>query len=121
TDLVSFAASPKALCEFRGPFATIDTRLPGVRFTELLPKLAQRSDQFSLVRTNINFNGGHRPGGSIGLSGAVASDGGEDVGGKPGNYPPNFGSILARHRGTGALPGFISLARGPAGDGGGAI
>ena len=86
-----------------------------------MPKLAARSDRFSLVRTNVNFNGGHRPAGSIGLTGGLANDGGEDVGGKPGNYPPNFGSILARHRGAGNLPPFISLARGPIGDGVGPI
>ena len=112
---------PKAPLDFRGPFASIDTRLPGVRFTELLPKLAERSNRFSLVRTNVNFNGGHRPAGSIGLTGAVASDGGEDTGGSVGGYPPNFGAVLARHRGSGSLPGFISLARGPVGDGVGPI
>lgn len=116
-----FDPKPKAPAEYRGPFATIDTRIPGVRFTELLPRLATRSDRFSLVRTNVNFNGGHRPAGSIGLTGSVASDGGEDAGGKPGNYPPNFGSILARHRGSSDLPPFISLARGPIGDGVGPI
>jgi hypothetical protein len=116
-----FDPKPKAPVEFRGPFATIPTRLPGVRFTELLPKLAARSDRFSLVRTNVNFNGGHRPAGSIALTGAVAPDGGEDSGGKPGRYPPNFGSVLARHRGAAGLPAFVSLARGPIGDGVGPI
>jgi hypothetical protein len=116
-----FDPKPKAPAEFRGPFATIDTRIPGVRFTELLPKLAERNDRYSLIRTNINFDGGHRPAGSIGLTGAVASDGGEGKGGKTTGYPPNFGSILARHRGPGGLPGFISLARGPVGDGDGRI
>jgi len=116
-----FDPKPRASVEYRGPFSTIATRIPGVRFTELLPRLAASSNRFSLVRTNVNFNGGHRPAGSIGLTGSVASDGGEDAGGKPGHYPPNFGSILARHRGTGKLPGFISLARGPVGDGVGPI
>jgi hypothetical protein len=116
-----FDPKPKAPVEYRGPFATIPTRLPGVRFTELLPKLAARSNRFSLVRTNINFNGGHRPAGSIALTGSVAPDGGEDVGGKPGRYPPNVGSILARHRAAGALPAFISIARGPIGDGDGPV
>src|SRR6516165_9591547 len=97
----TFDPKPNAPLEIRGPFSTIATRTPGVRFTELLPKIAARSDRFSLVRTNVNFNGGHRPAGSIALTGAVASDGGEDAGGKPGHYPPNFGSILARHRGAG--------------------
>ena len=108
---------PKAPSEFRGPFAAIETRTPGVRFTELLPRLAQRSDRFSLVRTNINFNGGHRPAGSIGLCGAIANDGGEDANGRTTGYPPSFGAILAQHRGPQPLPGFVSLARGPVGDG----
>ena len=86
---------PKAPSEFRGPFAAIETRTPGVRFTELLPRLARRSDRFSLVRTNINFNGGHRPAGSIGLCGAIANDGGEDANGRTTGYPPSFGAILA--------------------------
>jgi len=116
-----FDPKPKAPLEYRGPFATIATRTPGVRFTELLPNVASRSHKFSLVRTNVNFNGGHRPAGSIGLTGAIANDGGEDANGKPTGYPPNFGSILARHRGAGDLPGFISLARGPVGDGVGPI
>jgi hypothetical protein len=108
---------PKAPSEFRGPFASIETRTPGVRFTELLPKLAQRSNLFSLVRTNVNFNGGHRPAGSIGLTGALANDGGEDANGRTTGYPPSFGAILARHRGSQPLPSYISLARGPVGDG----
>jgi hypothetical protein len=141
-----FDPKPRAPAEYRGPFSTIPTRIPGVRFTELLPRLAARSDRFSLIRSNVNFNGGHRPAGSIALTGGLASDGGEDAGGKPGHYPPNFGSILARHRGNAGvspaeggssggrdarapnrdarppkLPGFISLARGPVGDGVGPI
>ena len=116
-----FDPKPNGLAEYRGPLATIATRTTGMRFTELLPKLADRSDRFSVIRSNVNFNGGHRPAGSIGLTGSVASDGGEDSGGTPGNYPPNFGSILARHRGVGQLPPFISLARGPIGDGVGPI
>jgi hypothetical protein len=114
-----FDPKPEAPAEYRGPFASIPTRTPGVRFTELLPKLAERSDRFSLIRTNINYNGGHRPAGSIGLTGAVATDGGEDKKGSPTGYPPNFGSIVARHRGVGDLPGFISLGRNHPGDGNG--
>ncbi len=116
-----FDPKPKAPAEYRGPLASIATRTPSVRFTELLPKLAERSDRFSLIRTNINFNGGHRPAGSIGLTGAVATDGGEDKAGTETGYPPNFGAIIARHRGSGELPGFVSLARGPVGDGVGPI
>ena len=114
-----FDPKPSAPIECRGPFGTISTQLPGVHFTELLPKLAARSDRFSLVRTNTSFTGSHRPAGSIGLTGSVATDGGEDAKGSPSGYPPNFGSILARHREVGDLPGFISVGQNHPGDGNG--
>jgi hypothetical protein len=107
-----FDPKPKAPAEYRGPFATIATRTPGVRFTELLPKLAARSDKYSLIRSNVNFNAGHREAGSIALTGASE---------KSNIYPPNFGSIVSRQKRHDALPPFISLARGPIGDGDGPI
>ncbi len=107
-----FDPKPKAPIEYRGPFATIATRSPGVRYTELLPKLAARSHKFSLIRSNVNFHDGHREAGSIALTGAQAA---------AAIYPPNFGSIVARKRGHDALPRFISLTRGPIGDGVGPI
>jgi uncharacterized protein (DUF1501 family) len=109
-----FDPKPKAPAEYRGPFATIPTKTPGIRFTELVPRLSARSDQFALVRSNVNFDAGHREAGSIALTGAGAAV-------KSGIYPPNFGSIVARHRRTGELPAFISLANGPIGDGVGPI
>src|SRR5262249_32729723 len=45
-----FDPKPRAPVEYRGPFSTLVTRIPGVRFTELLPRLAARSDRFSLIR-----------------------------------------------------------------------
>ena len=36
---------------------------------------------------------------------------------QPTVYPPNFGSIVARHRGDSPLPPFISMSRGPVADG----
>ena len=94
-----FDPKPMAPVEYRGPFSTIATRTPGAPFTELLPKLAARSDRFSVIRTNINHHGGHREAGSIGLTGIDRAVGDDE-------YPPNFGSILTRHRPTGRLPSF---------------
>src|SRR5262245_8862343 len=34
-----FDPKPRAPAEYRGPFATIATRTPGLRFTELVPQL----------------------------------------------------------------------------------
>lgn len=108
SQLDTFDPKPHAPAAYRGPFSTIGTRLPGVRFCELLPRLAQRSDMFSLVRTNRNLSADHLVGGSIGLCGAPAQQN---------QYPPNFGSIVARHHGDAALPPFISMSRGPVADG----
>ena len=116
-----FDPKPKADISYRGPFGAIQTREAGIHYSELLPLTAARSHLFSLVRTNVNYEAGHRPASSIMMTGKQAPDGGEDRSGKPGQYPPHFGSILARHRGSAGLPGFISLARGPIGDGVGPV
>jgi len=94
---------PNAPADYRGPFAAIPTRTPGVRFTELLPRLAARSDRFALVRSHRNFHSGHLEAGTIGLTGAPLEAAG---------LAPNFGSIAARQRGPGTLPPFIAVGRG---------
>ncbi len=108
SQLDTFDPKPHAPAAYRGPFSTIATRTPGVRFCELLPSLAERSHRFSLVRTNRNLSADHLVGGSIALCGGPA---------RPVQYPPNFGSIVARHRGDAPLPPFISMSRGPVADG----
>ena len=52
-----------------------------------------------------NFHGGHLEAGTTGLTGSPEAGGG-------GPLPPNFGSIVARHRGNGDLPAFVALGRG---------
>lgn len=42
---------PEAPEEIRGEYGTTATRAPGVRFCEYLPRLAQRSERFTIVRT----------------------------------------------------------------------
>lgn len=94
---------PDAPVEIRGPFSTIGTRIPGVRFSELLPRLAQRNDRFSLVRSNISLDGGH-PG-----AGNVAMTGYRDT---PEPVEPSFGAIAARHFGEADLPPYMMLGKG---------
>jgi uncharacterized protein (DUF1501 family) len=101
--LDTFDPKPNAPAEYRGPFTSIATRTPGVRFSELLPRLAARSDRFALVRAHRNFHSGHLEAGTIGLTGNA------DLGV---GLAPNFGSVLARHRGGRDLPPFIAVGRG---------
>lgn len=100
---------PNAPSDYRGPFASIPTKIPGVHFTELLPQLAQRSDLFTLVRSHVTSAPGHPDAGTVALTGFEEN---------PKPVQPNFGSIIAKHRGqTGPLPPFISIARGTVMDG----
>ncbi len=47
----TFDPKPDAPEGIRGEYATTQTKLTGVRFCEYLPRLAQRADRFSIVRT----------------------------------------------------------------------
>jgi hypothetical protein len=102
--LDTFDPKPDAPAEIRGPFSVIPTRTPGLSFSELLPRLADVSDRFAVVRSHVNFAGGHPDAGTYGLTGFPE---------KPDPVQPNFGSIVARHRGQrGGLPPFMAIGRG---------
>lgn len=51
SQLDTWDPKPAAPAEVRGPFASIPTRTPGVRVCELLPRQAQVSDRFTLLRS----------------------------------------------------------------------
>lgn len=102
--LDTFDPKPHAPREYRGPFAPIATQTPGVSFTELLPRLAERSDRFALVRSMVSSEPGHPDAGTVGLTGFKE---------KPDPVRPSFGSIAARHAGLSRrLPPFVSVGRG---------
>ena len=102
--LDTFDPKPEAPQNYRGPFATIPTALPGVRFTELVPKLASRADKFALIRSNITHDGGHPGAGTFGFTGYREGRGIE--------IQPSWGSIVARHHGPSALPPYMMLGNG---------
>ncbi|MCU0706246.1 MAG: DUF1501 domain-containing protein [Fimbriiglobus sp.] len=96
SQLDTFDPKPHAPVEFRGPFATIPTRLTGIRFCELFPKLAGLNDRFSLLRTLQTKSNDHGIAGTIGLTGSAA--GGTGLDGKPlaGAPQPAMGSVVAK-------------------------
>ena len=62
--LDTYDPKPEAASEYRGPFGTISTKVPGMRFTELLPKQAALADKFTVLRSMHQGAGGH-PAGSM--------------------------------------------------------
>ena len=55
---------PDAPSEFRSPFNPINTNVPGIVLTELLPTLSKCADKYSLLRSVAHTGGGH-PAGSL--------------------------------------------------------
>jgi hypothetical protein len=62
----SYDPKPDGGSEYRGPFGTIPTKVPGLQFTELLPRQAAIADKFTILRSMQQTAGGH-PAGSMQL------------------------------------------------------
>ncbi len=64
--LETYDPKPDAGSEYRGPFSTISTKVPGMQFCELLPRQAAIADKFTVLRSMRQYAGGH-PAGSMQL------------------------------------------------------
>ncbi len=51
SQLDTFDMKPEAAVEVRGPFKPINTNVPGIQISEILPLHAKHADKFSLVRS----------------------------------------------------------------------
>src|SRR4051812_3310598 len=101
---------PNAPLEFRGQFAPIATKIPGIRIGELFPQIAQVADSFSILRSLHTASNDHGVAGTIGLTGSA--DGALNLGGqaRSGSARPATGSVVARARGFGSkLPPFMVI------------
>src|SRR3954471_7160913 len=92
---------PDAAENIRSVFKPIGTKLPGISFTEILPKLAQTNDKFTLIRSM-----GYTPNGLFNHTAAIyhlmtgyttdkVSPSGQLAQRSPKDYP-NFGSNIIR-------------------------
>ncbi len=103
--LDTFDPKPQAPSDFHGPFAPIDTNVPGIRISELLPRLAGVADRFALVRSLSHTGGGH-PSGSLQML-----SGDPDARDKPGPRYPDWMSV-AHHLRSGPprpLPNYVTV------------
>lgn len=103
--LDTYDPKPDAPTEFRGPFATIATKTPGLRFSELLPRQAAISDRFTVLRSMAHTGGGHPAGSLQVLSGDT------DPQDKPGPKYPDFMSVAHHLRSgdPGPLPNYVGV------------
>lgn len=101
---------PEAVDQYRGPFGSIRTNVPGVLFSETLPKSAQVMDKLAIVRSVRHFSGDHTKGNHWMLTGFEGPDFN-----KPDNQiqrRPSLGSAVARLRGPNAV-GMPAYAAAP--------
>jgi hypothetical protein len=64
--LESYDPKPNAGTEYSGPYGTIQTKVPGLNFCELMPRQAAIADKFAILRSMRQNAGGH-PAGSMQL------------------------------------------------------
>jgi hypothetical protein len=65
----TYDPKPSAASEYRGPFGTIPTKVPGMFFTELLPLQAKIADKITVLRSMRHGSPGHPAGTMRMLSG----------------------------------------------------
>ena len=65
----TYDPKPDASSDYRGPFGTIATKVPGLLFTELLPMQARIADKFTVLRSMRQTAAGHPAGSMQMLSG----------------------------------------------------
>ena len=101
---------PDATDGVRGPFQPIATNVPGIRVTELIPKLAQRMDKLSIVRTVHHNHSGHNSGMYWSIVGRPYKRDDTLMNPAPSDYP-SFGTLvgwLAQRDGySGAVPPYV--------------
>src|SRR5436309_10395907 len=105
----TFDPKPEAPDGVRGEFGVRQTRLPGVRFGEHIPLLADRNDRFSVIRTCAQSSTHHQSAAYEALTGCPPSRDAVALTATPSDHP-NLGSVVARMApARSGLPPFVQL------------
>ena len=87
SQLETFDPKPEAPAAIRGPFKSIETSVPGLRFGESLPGLAQRANRFAVIHSLVHDASPiHETGMQILQTGRLSMNG---------VVFPNWGSLVA--------------------------
>lgn len=104
----TFDPKPDAPSGIRGDFKPISTKVPGVQFSECVPKLAAVNDKFTVVRSICHKDPNHGGGNHYMMTGMptpVPVACGAFV-----TFHPSFGSMVSYDRGLrNGLPAYVSM------------
>jgi hypothetical protein len=97
----TFDPKPDAPQSVRGEYGVINTAVPGVKFTDILPKMARELKRFAVLRGWNPKNAGHGVADQYVLSGRPVN---------PSLIYPTYGSIVSQQKGFKTrLPPFVQL------------
>ena len=97
----TFDPKPDAPVSVRGEFGVIDTAIPGIKFTEIVPNMAREAKRFALLRGWNPRNGSHGTADQWVMSGRRFNS--------TIRYP-TYGSVVSyRHGFKSAMPPFVQL------------
>ncbi|MBD3673645.1 MAG: DUF1501 domain-containing protein [Planctomycetaceae bacterium] len=97
----TFDPKPNAPASVRGEFGVIDTAVPGVQFTDIVPNMAKNLDRFAVLRGWNPRNGSHGMADQYVLSGHKFN---------AAIHYPTYGSVISHQKGfLSALPPYVQL------------
>ena len=102
----TFDPKPNATSDIRGEFKAIDTAVPGLKISEVFPKLAKVMDRVSLIRGVTSPEADHDRAAHHLLTGYRPM---------PALVYPSYGSVVAKIRESkrGALPPYVAVPDAP--------
>ncbi len=98
---------PDAPPEYRGEFGVMNTSVPGIILSDMLPMCARIMDRWSIVRSLHHHDAGHSSGDQICFTGYPAGPNPDE------NHYPSCGSIVSRQLGhlNPQLPAYVMIPR----------
>jgi hypothetical protein len=103
----TFDPKPDAPAEIRGPFEPIATNVPGIQFSELLPRIARRADKLAVIRSLHTDDNNHDVSGYWVLTGNPYGPGSaRQI--KPTDWP-YFGSLVKMLKPSDRLPALSTV------------
>lgn len=101
----SFDPKPYAPIEYRGEMGSVETNLPGVRFAETLPRMAQIADKLTVIRSMTHGEAAHERGTHNMFTGYRPS---------PALQYPSMGSVVSHEYGPrNNLPPYVCIPNMP--------
>jgi uncharacterized protein (DUF1501 family) len=102
----TYDPKPDAPAEFRGPLKAIDTRVPGMQVSELLPYHARLADKIALIRSMHHNNGDHFAAAHWMLTGYLGSNAADLA-----PQYPSMASVITKLKGAkrSGMPAYVGL------------